>query len=301
MKRAAIALALLVACAKERAPTSESASAAPSVPVQSASAPSASVPDSCGALGCELYGSAREAMAAVLADRPLVVAIGEAHAQKGSDGIDSSAKRFTAELLPLFKDRASDLVVELLLPPSKQCAAQTKEVKKRQEPVTQKQAAGDQNEYVAMANAARAIGIVPDLLRPTCEDMAKIAEAKPEDAVPRMLETIKRVTVTQVSALLARKDHDPAKLIIVYGGAFHGDPDPPPTRAAYSFASELAASVGGRYAAIGLFVPEFITDDDAWKQFPWYAHFDKHAHPEKVTMFRPRADASVIIFAATPR
>jgi hypothetical protein len=238
-------------------------------------------------------------MAAVLADKPLVVAIGEAHAQKGSEGIDSSAKRFTAELLPLFKDRASDLIVELLLPPSKQCLAQTKEVKKRQEPVTQKQAAGDQNEYVAMANAARALGVVPDLLRPTCDDMAKISGAKPEDAVPRMLETIERLTVTQVKALLARKDHDPEKLVIVYGGAFHGDPDPPPSRAAYSFAREVSAAVGGRYAAVQLFVPEFITDDDACKQFPWFAHFDKQTHPDKVTMFRPRADASVIIFAAT--
>jgi hypothetical protein len=289
-----LVLLTLAACTpKQTAPAPTGSAAASAAPSASAAAR-----NDCGALDCHLYDSAADAMGVILADKPLVIAIGEAHAQKGSEGVASSAKRFTDELLPLLKGRASDLLVELMMPP-KGCEAKTKEVRKRQEPVTQKQAATDQNEYVTMGNAARGLGVVPDLLRPSCEDFDAVTKATGAEAVAKMLETIKRLTVSQVKALLARKDHDAEKAIVVYGGAFHGDPNPPASRAAYSFAGDLAPAVGGRYVYVNLFVPEFITDDESWKQFEWYAHYDKSAHPEKVTTFHPRADTYVIIFAAT--
>jgi hypothetical protein len=152
---------------------------------------------------------------------------------------------------------------------------------------------------MAMGTAARALGIVPDLLRPSCNDFDAVTKATGAASVPVMLEMIARLTTSQVKGLLARSDHDAEKAIVVYGGALHGDPDPPPARAAWSFAAELAPVVKGRYVAVQLFVPEYITDDDSWKSFVWYEHFEKRAHPEKVTMFHPRPDAYVIIFAAS--
>ncbi len=239
-------------------------------------------------------------MQAVLETKPLLVAVGEAHAQKGTEGIDSSAKRFTAEILPLLKGRTSDLLVELMMPPTG-CEKKANEVRKRQEAVTQHQAASNQNEYLAMGTAAKAMGIVPDLLRPTCKDFDAATKATGPAAVGTLLEMIARLTTAQVKGLLARKDHDPEKAIVVYGGAFHGDPDPPPARAAWSFAADLAPTVKGRYVAVHFFVPEYISDDDTWKNFVWYEHFDKRAHPDKVTMFRPRPDVYVVIFAATKK
>ena len=96
--------------------------------------------------------------AAVLAEKPRVLAIGEAHAQKGS-GVDSSAKRFTLELLPALKGKASDLLVELMLP-AKGCAKKVEAVREKQKVVTEKQAETDQNEYVTMGQEAKKLGIV---------------------------------------------------------------------------------------------------------------------------------------------
>ena len=51
-----------------------------------------------------------DAFAKVLEEDPAILAIGEAHAQRGATAA-SSAKRFTEELLPLLAGRASNLVV----------------------------------------------------------------------------------------------------------------------------------------------------------------------------------------------
>src|SRR5262249_4506143 len=224
------ALAALVAGAGA---CTKSAPAPPDASASVASSASAPAPDpACSPPACRLYDSARDAMAAVLEDtKPLLVAVGEAHAQKSMQGVDSSAKHFTAEMLPLFKGKASDLIVEILMPP-KGCEAKTQEVKKRQEPIVEKQATSNQDEYLAMGNAARALGVVPDLLRPSCADFEKITKAPREEAPALMLETIKQVTVTQVKGLLGRSGRDPERMVVVYGGAIHGDPAPAPGRAA---------------------------------------------------------------------
>ena len=293
---AALAAAAAGACTKP----------APAPPVASASAaspaPAVPAPDlACSPPACRLYDSARDAMAAVLEEsKPLIVAVGEAHAQKSMQGVDSSAKRFTAEMLPLFKGKASDLVVEILMPP-KGCEAKTQEVRKRQEPIVEKQATSNQDEYLTMGNAARALGVVPDLLRPSCADFEKITKAPRDEAPALMLETIKQVTVTQVKGLLARSGRDPEQMVVVYGGAIHGDPAPAPGRAAWSFAADLAPAVKGRYVSVHAFVPEAITDDASWKSFAWFERYDRRAHPDKVTLFHLRPDAYVLIFPETRR
>ena len=69
---------------------------------------------------------------------PLVLGVGEAHAPKGATA-PSSAKRFTEEMLPLLAGRASDLLLELMMPPAG-CTDAAAEVRKKQEPVTSQQA-----------------------------------------------------------------------------------------------------------------------------------------------------------------
>lgn len=254
----------------------------------------------CGALGCRLFDSPEDAMRAALAGNPLVVAVGEAHALAGTEHIDSSARRFTRDLLPELKGRASDLLLELMMPRG-DCKAKTEEARTAQKPATRGHAESDQEEYVAMGNAARSLGIIPDVLRPSCDDLGAIGDAG-DDAIVRTLETINRLTVKQVEALMGRKDRDAGAAIIVYGGALHNDPTPDETEgevADWSYGPALSNAVNGRYVAVNLFVREYIKDDATWRKWAWYPHFDRERSPEKTTMFHPKADVYVLIFPAS--
>jgi hypothetical protein len=309
MKRLApVALVIAVACGRPGdapAPASASGSVHASASISASppapsSAPSLAVGRGvpCGAMGCTQYETIEQAFEAILAEKPRVLAVGEAHAQKGKEGIPSSAKRFTESVLPLLGGRASDLVVELLMPNPK-CEKRTEEVREKQAPATTKQAATNQNEYVAMGEAARRLQIVPDLLRPSCEDLEAIAKAGP-DAIAASLETIARLTRVQVEKLLdrnARTPGDEDKLVVTYGGALHNDLAPPPERAAWSFGPALSAKVADRYVEVDLFVPEYVEDTEIWKKFEWYAHYDKQKLGGKVTVFSPRPRGYVVLFA----
>ena len=240
----------------------------------------------CGPLDCRQYDSLAEAFESTLAGGPRLVAVGEAHAQL-STTVPSSAKRFTDEILPRLKGRASDLLVELLNPPSG-CAKTTDAVRKEQAVVTRSQATSDQGEYVAMGERARKLGIVPDLLRPTCADLEAVKDAG-EDAIAASLAMIARLTRTQAEKLLERNARTPGdadKFVVTYGGAIHNDPAPPKERADWSFGPELTAATGGRYVAVELFVPELIDESDTWKQRAFYPYYDRARLGAKTTVFR---------------
>jgi hypothetical protein len=242
------------------------------------------------------YDSPVDAFRDALRSDPRVLSIGEAHAPLGAK-VPSSAKRFTDALLPALAGRASDLLVELMNPPSG-CTARVAEVKRRQEVVTSRQSAGDQSEYIAMGEVARRFGIVPDLLRPSCSDMATIEDAG-DQAIDRSLETIERLTETKVKALVDRDARTPgeeAKIVVTYGGAIHNDPAPVPERRAWSFGPAVDAYVDGHYVDVDLYVPQFIDESDAWKKLAWYSHYDPAKLGAKTTMFHVRERSYVIIF-----
>ena len=309
MRRRASALLIpLLAFACDRSkdvatPTATpSASAAPTASAAPDAQPAAAGGAPCGALGCAQFDTPEQALEAALASKPLVLAVGEAHAQKGKEGVASSAKRFTS-LLPALAPRASDLLVELMmpakLPDGGACVQVAQAVKEKQKVVTGQQASTNQNEYVAMGDAARKAGVVPDLLRPTCEDLAAIDKTGPE-MVSASLETIARLTRAKVEQLLARNARTPAdadKMVITYGGALHNDAVTTPERAKWVFGPDLAKATGGRYVELDLYVPEFIEDTDTWRRQEWYAHYDRDKLGAKVTMFRPREGSYVVIFA----
>lgn len=307
-----LAMALLVALASPlgcnvqpmSAPTPPAATPLPAVSIAAAAtatiAPAAPASSDCVELGCRLFDTPADAFRAILESKPLVIAIGEAHAQKGSEGIPSSAKRFTGELLPLLEGRASDLLVELMAPPAG-CKKITEEVKTKQKVVTEKQTESAQSEYVIMGNEAKKRGVVPDLLRPSCADLDAIDKAGAE-AIGASLATIARLTKTRIGELLDRNAKAGAeKIVATYGGAMHNDLTPPPERAAWSFGPDLSARAPGRYVEIDLFVPEFIQETESWKKLPWYPHFDRDKHPEKTTLFNPQPGSYVLIFPRTVR
>ncbi len=295
----------LAACDHRIAPSSTTsgspnpyASVSASAPAPAASTPTP--PSPCGELPCTQFGSPREAFLAAIAGDPAVVAVGEAHAQKGS-AVPSAAKRFTDDILPSLAGRASDLLLELMMPPTG-CNAATTEVRKKQEPATSKQAATNQNEYVTLGDRARGLGIVPDLLRPSCADMDDVRDAG-DGAIDASLRLIARLCGTQAARLVdrdARSDADRAKAVIVYSGMLHNDLAPPPDRAAWSYAPALDARVGGRLVSIDLVVPEFMADDDTWRSLPWVSHYDRARLGSKTTLIHTGDRSYVLVFAESP-
>jgi len=233
--------------------------------------------------GVTEFDKDEDAFEQVLKSDPALLAIGEAHAQRGAT-VASSAKRFTDELLPLLAGRASDLLVELMMPP-KGCAKESAAMRQTQKPVLTQQAPTNQNEYVAMGDAARKLGIVPDLLRPSCDDLASINDAGDDvdgsaeggtsqmAKIERSLETIARLTTAQGTKMLARAGR---KMVVSYGGALHNDASPPPERAAWAFGPALSQAAGGRYVELDLYVPDFITSDETWTKQPWYPKWKAH-------------------------
>lgn len=289
-------LVALAACDR-RAPSAATAPAP--VPAPSSSAAAAPVGVPCGPLECRQFDSALDAFAAATAGDPLVVAIGEAHAPKGATA-PSAAKRFTQDLLPTLSGRASDLLVELMMPPTG-CADAAAEVRKKQEPVTSQHAASDQNEYVQMGDRARTLGIVPDLLRPTCADMDAVRDAG-DGAIEASLDLIAHLSETQAERLLARdarSDADRGKAVVVYGGMLHNDLSPPPERARWSYATKLDELVSGRIVSIDLVVPEFVTGDATWTSLPWVADYDRARLGSKTTLFRTGDRSFVLVFPVT--
>jgi hypothetical protein len=261
----------------------------------------------CTALGgptCLRFGTAEEAFRWVLAKDPLVLAVGEAHAQRGTERIASSTKRFTDAFLPILAPRATDVVVELWAPDPK-CMKEVKQVASAQKPVTDVQASTNQNEYVTLGTKAKASGMTPWLLRPTCDDFSMLADAG-ADAVGAMLGLVKRLTQSKVTQLYERnvKADAGTKAVIAYGGALHNDLAPPEATKDYSFGPELDRLTGGRYIELDLIVPEFVKKTPVWEKLRWYASFEAErasGRPlDKATLYVVGERSFVLVFPTSP-
>jgi hypothetical protein len=291
-----VAVVLSAGCSRE------AASEAPATPTSSAAASSSptSEPDAraCGGLGCRLYDAPGDAFRAVLEQKPLVLAVGEAHAQKATPGVPSSAKRFTTDMLPALEGKASDLVLELMVPPGG-CDEKTKAVNKEMHKVTAPQAETNQNEYVVMGDAAKKIGIDPHLIHPTCDDFKAITApgAEPTDVSLRLIARLMRETTKK--ALARNEKAGVEKIVVLYGGAIHNDLTPAKGTEDYGYGPDLVAYTKGRYVELDVFVPELVQDHGLWPKLVWYSHFDKTAHPDKATMFAPVPSSFTILLPAT--
>ncbi len=280
------------AAVAEVAPT---AAAAPSASQAREAAPA---PTPCGELDCMQYATAKEAFRAVLASSPAVVAVGEAHAQKGTEHIPTATKRFTQELLPLLSASKSDLVLELMVPDPK-CKKATKKVERNVEkPVTNTQRESNKTEFQVMAEAAKAIGIRPHVLRPSCAQMKKVADAG-DNGVLKMLSLIAYLSDDISRRILQRNEKQSVqKGVVLYGGAMHNDMAPREGRESFSFGPALAQHVEGSYVEIDLIVPEYIKDSDTWKSLPWHAHYDVKKLGARVTLFKTGPKSYTLIFPA---
>jgi hypothetical protein len=270
-------------------------------PAPSALPPAISAGTPCGPLDCKQFDQPRDAFLEALSSDPLVVGIGEAHRPADLPGsVGSATSRFSDQLLPTLSGRASDLLIELMLPPQG-CADAAAQVRAKQSVVTAKQAPTNQNEYVAMGDRARKLAIVPDMLRPACTDMDAVRDAG--DAIDASLVLIARLFEKQAERLVdrdARSDADQGKVVVLYGGALHNDLAPSPDTARWSYAPALDAYVQGRFVAVDLIVPEFIRDDATWRALPWVKDYDVQKLGAKTTLFRTGDKSYVLVFPAAP-
>jgi hypothetical protein len=284
-----------VSAASSRPASAPTASPSGKTPLTPAPAdPNAGVP--CGGLGCLRFRSAEAAFEHVLAEKPLLLALGEAHAQQGTESIPSTVNRFTQQLLPRLVGRARALVVELLVSDGK-CGGQVEQsVAEKQRPVTEHQAASNQNEFLSLARQSKALGIVPYPLRPTCEEYRAITGAGAGD-INLMLSTVRDASLRTLNGLLdATPKPGENGLILAYGGALHNDLAPRSGRESWSFGPALRERTNGRYVELDLIVPEYVKDTESWQAFPWYKEYQTAPHTEETLLYSPSPSSFVLIF-----
>jgi hypothetical protein len=230
----------------------------------------------------------------VLSEAPRVLAVGEAHAQADGPKSASSTRRFMDALLPRLAPRASDLVIELWVA-NGSCGKVEKKVEQQQSAVTAPQAASNQNEFVELGHRAKALGIMPRALVPSCEQYQQIAGAGAAD-VEAMLTMIKSVTARDVTELMAKRA--PERLIVAYGGAMHNDVSPREGREDFSFGPELARATLGHYVELDLVIPEQIKDTEAWRALPWYSRYseEKAGNGTEAYLFSWAPHAYALVF-----
>lgn len=252
-------------------------------------------------LACRRFAKTEDAFTAILAESPLVLAIGEAHAQKGTEGIASATKRFTDSFVPLLGDRASDLLLEAWAGDPR-CQKEVKTVASAQAPVKQAQAESNPNEYVAMGTRAKGLGIQPHLLRPSCPDYAGLADAG-ADVIPASLALIKRLTQADATTLVRRNlDAKNGKLVVTYGGAMHNDVVPSEKLKDYSFGPALLEETKGRYVELDLIVPEYVKKNEVWEKLPWFAAWQADTGPkDRTTVYRLGKNSFVLIFPSATK
>lgn len=254
-------------------------------------------PYPCAALVCRDFESAEKALTVVLDEtKPAIVAFGESHALKGTEGVKSTTARFTDELLPLFRDRASALVLELWAPDPKCNKEKVADVAQKQKVVTEKQAGSNQNEFVKLGEKSRSVGVVPFLLKPTCDDYDKVRSAG-DDAVLAMLDVVTRNMKDKAVTLFHETEKKaPGKMLLTYGGALHNDVAPRKDREAWSFAADLDKLAPGRFVEVDLVVPEFIKDTPAWTSLPWFSAYDR-GQARRVVLITVGPRSFVLLFA----
>jgi hypothetical protein len=298
------------AASSAKASTSTGASAAASVGASaspSASPSAGASSDPCGGLPCKELDDPAAAMDVLLAEKPLFLAIGETHAQKGTEGVASTTARFTESLLPKLEKKASSLVLELWVADGKCGKEKEAHVEKQQKEVTKNQAESNQNEFVTLGEKAKALGVVPFILRPTCDEYDKIQKAG-DDAVFEMLSMITRNMKSRAEKLFDESQKkSPDLMVVTYGGAMHNDVAPREGREQWSYAKDLSERAKGRYVELDLIVPEYVKDTDAWKSQPWYPAFKARNKCDKPVLFTttPKADgkpsAYALVFACTKK
>lgn len=304
-----VPIALSIGCggegAKPEPAASSSARPGSTTPTPPASSAKSAIeaPVDCGGLECKAYDTVGNAFASVLDAKPLILAIGETHAQKATGSIRSVTKRFTDELLPALKDKASGLVVEIPYPDAKCSQAKVDKVATEQKEIIKSQADDNQNEFKSLVVKSKGLGIAADGLKLSCADLDRLDKAGEDKPIEWLLTITRNMTSTTKTFFDENKKKSPEKMILTYGGAIHNDAVPTPGRESWSFAKDLTTLSSDHYVELDLVVPEFVSDAKNWQTMPWYEAIKKGAmctgdgaKRTKTIVYKTSAHAYALVF-----
>ncbi len=249
----------------------------------------------CGAAPCEVVPSAKAALERVLASRPLVLAVGEYHEQKGAPKVKSATKRFTEELLPALKGRATALVAETWMLNGR-CGAVEKQAAKAVEKTTQRPDTTE-DEVTTLLGRAYELGLKNHILLIDCDDYRSMLDAEGELDPEKSLLLVRRKV--EAKALETREKGEwggDAGALLLYGGAIHNDLHPEDGWQAYSFGPRLAAATDGGYAELDLLVPEYVEKDADLLEAPWFAQAMKLSKAGKTVLVTPRPGVFLLLY-----
>jgi hypothetical protein len=288
----------------QRAASEPNLTQSASSPVDSPVAPAVSSSPvteiSCDAPRCQFFATAQDAFQYVLKKSPRILSIGEFHAQKGYEQLPSAVERFAQTMLPSLQGKASDLVVEVWIPPSN-CSQEQKKVEKEQHEVKKQQSARNPNDYVALAQQAKKVGIEPFPLRPTCDDFRAVNSAG-DDSILKMLELTARMLRSGATRAYERSQKKAdSKLILTFGGAMHNDIHPDHSCGKNcSFGEDLLALTQGQYIELDMVIPEYVEDRDFWRARSWYPHYNRSMTNGRAVLLNPSPSSYVLVFPNTP-
>lgn len=252
----------------------------------------------CGALQCKAFARAEEAVNYVVRETlPAVLAVGEIHAQKDA-GLKASPTRRFAELLPMFCGQAHDIVIELWTARNDCKDDRVARVREAQKPVTLAQAPTNQNDFLELGNVAKANGIQPHALVPSCEDYQSIINANERD-IARMLELTATRSAEITEKLLERnRTRQQLPIVILYGGAMHNDLTPPQGRESFSYGPQLDESTGHHITELDIVLREQVKDTEIYRRFPWYPHFRNGPTERQFALYRLGPRSFTLIYPA---
>jgi hypothetical protein len=254
----------------------------------------------CGPLDCRAFVQAEDAIAYVMRETtPLVLAVGEIHAQKGA-AIKASPTQLFSMLLPLFCGNTRHIVIELWTPRNDCGDKRVEAVRQAQKPVVEAQAATNQNDFLELGNVAKKNRIQPHALTPTCDDFQSILAANDQD-IERMLVLTATRTADLTEELLNRtgtKQSSPT--VILYGGAMHNDVNPAEGREAFSYGPRLEASTRHRLTELDIVLREQVKDTASYQRLPWYPHFRKATLDKQYLLYRLGTKSFTLIYPNAP-
>jgi hypothetical protein len=255
-------------------------------------------PKTCGALDCLAFDSAEAALRFLVAQtKPLVLAVGEIHAQKDKPLKATPPQRF-ARLLPVFQPQAKHLVLELWTGRNDCGDDRVAKVKEAQKPVVNSQAAGNQNDYFELGKQAKERGIFPHALVPSCEDYQSILAARADD-IAKMLELVALRTKELVKSLVKQSDATSrTPFVITYGGALHNDLSPKPGRESWSFGPDLQNFTRGHLVELDLVLREQVRDTESFTSLPFYPYLNQENLEQHYALFKTGEASYVLVFPA---
>lgn len=238
-----------------------------------------------------LYRSSAGALAAVLADNPRILGVGELHNTTGGPAVTPAIARFREELFPTLAPHTTDLVLETWRLDGR-CGAVEEEVAAQVEEQVERPAVV-KDDLVLLVEAAVARDVRPHDLAVSCDEYAALLDEGGEIVMAGLLELLTRKL--QDFALQA-VDVQGATMVL-YGGAVHNDLAPSAGLASYAYGPAVAARDAAVYTELDLYPPELVSGamlEPAW------APLLRLAGPDHVVLYQRAPHSFVLLLPTSP-